>query len=103
MAVDDAVSLDQIGHTLADVLAADQTARHLWVSYRGGIFELWLVTEPFEGLDPMRRLHGVTAALYEQFPSTPLRLHVLNPRNYPDADPSSLIPRGAQEIPLRPE
>ena len=102
MAVAPRAITGEIGRSFAERIRAEPTARALRVrAARGGV-ELWLVTAPADP-DTAYRFYEAGAAVEAQFPDVELYLHVLNARNYPHVDPLTLIPAGAEEVPLRPE
>jgi hypothetical protein len=102
MAVSRRPSTGEIGQHFAKRVRSEAVARRLWVRPQRGTVELWLVTAPADP-ETVHRLHKAGTALEEQYPEAALRLHVLNARNYPHVDPATLIPEGAEEVPLRPE
>ena len=100
MAVDTGVSPHELGRSLAELIGSEPIVRRLSVSFRESTFEVWLLTEPFEGLEPMRRLHSTAGPLYQHFREQRIEMHILNPTFYPGVDVASLIPKEAQEISL---
>jgi hypothetical protein len=95
-------TISEIGRSFAERIRAESSPRALRVRAHRETVELWLVTAPVD-YDTVHRIHEAGIALEEQFPDVELRLHVLNARNYPGTDPATLIPAGAEEIPLRQE
>ena len=76
-------------------------ARRLWAwAYRDYV-ELWLLTDPID-TDTELHLYGVSFELYDRYPKTDIRFHLLNPRYFEELDPDLVIPPGAEEIPLHP-
>lgn len=102
MAVRHSVTPRQAGRVFADLVRSEPEACRLWVRAVRDYVELWLVTTPMES-DEAPSLYEAGLVLSDQFPAADLRLHVINPRNYPASDPAAIIPPGAEEIPLRPE
>jgi hypothetical protein len=94
--------LGEIERSFAERIRAEPAAQALHVRAHRETVELWLMTTPAD-YDTVRRLHEAGVAVEEQFPDVELRLHVLNARNYPGTDFTTLIPTGAEEIPLRQE
>jgi hypothetical protein len=102
MAVGNQVTPRQAGQALAKLVRAEPTARGLWVRAVRDYIELWLVTAPIDP-DTVGRLHQAGLTVEDRFPGADLRLHVLNAANYPGIDAATIIPPGAEEIPLRSE
>jgi hypothetical protein len=102
MAVGNQVTPRQAGLALAKLVRAEPTARRLWVRAVRDYVELWLLTTPMVS-DEAPGLYEAGLALGDKFPAADLRIHIINPNNYPATDPATLIPPGAEEIPLRPE
>jgi hypothetical protein len=92
----------EIGRSFAAHVRSEPAAQRLWVRARGDGVELWLVTAPTDP-ETVYRLHEAGVRAEAQFPDFELCLHVLNARNYSQLDPSTSIPTGAVEVPLRPE
>jgi len=101
MAVGHPVTPRQAGSAFAALVRGEPDARRLWVRAVRDYVQLWLMTAPLEA-DEAPHLYAAGLALEQQFPDADLRLHVLNPRNYPGIDPANIISPDAEEIPLRP-
>jgi hypothetical protein len=101
MAVGNSVTPAQAGRAFAHLVRSEPEARRLWVRAARDYIELWLVTTPMRS-DEAPALYEAGLALSDQFADADLRLHVINPSNYPNRDPATIIPPDAEEVPLRP-
>ncbi len=99
MAVGEKVTPREIGLALAKAIRAEPAVRGLWAVTKRDHVELWLVTEPTD-METTGRLLDASLPLHEQLPNARFLVHVLNARDYPDVDPSTLVPHDAQPIPL---
>ncbi len=92
------VDAKEVGSRLAELVAGDPGARWVFADDVAGVVELWLVTEPVT-LPVAARFHSYLSALFSAFPATDIRLHVINPAQYPDgADVTrGVIPPGAHQ------
>ena len=101
MAVAPGVNIDIVGAVFAKAARDQQLAREAWVSARHDEFDLWLLTEPMT-LAEERELYGIVDRLYERFPGTDFRLHILNPATFEHLDAANAVPHDARRLGLRP-
>lgn len=100
MAVQKVANSSSIGHALTTMLAGESQVKRLWADTYRDCIEFWVLTEPIP-LDTERRLYGIPATLYEQFPESSIQFHLINPRYFDDLDVTDIVPASAQELRLR--
>ncbi len=100
MTIAHGLTLFEVGRTFAQAVRDEPAVKSLWASAHRDYFELWLVTAPVDA-DTERRLYGLIELLFEAFPDARIRLHVINREAFEDFELTSIVPRGAENIPLR--
>jgi hypothetical protein len=93
------VDVYELASALAEMVRDEPSVLRMWVSVHRNSPSFWLLTEPME-LDGERRLHRRAGDLYDRYPSTDFRLHLLNPLFYDELFPEDILPMGAEEIAL---
>jgi hypothetical protein len=102
MAVAEPVTAHELGHAYAEAVRHEPAAEQLWVRANRGEVELRLVVNEATDADTELRLYGAGLALHDRFPDSHPFVIVINPGRYERLDPAEVIPRDAEEIPLRP-
>ncbi len=100
MAITPSVSAREMAESLAAVVRDEPALQHLLVSTERDRIELWLLTAETDAETELR-VYGHSLMLYDRFPDADFRVHVLNPADFEDGDVRSIVPAGAEEIPLR--
>src|SRR5688572_32386061 len=88
----------ELGRALAQAARSEAAVEELWISTQRDGIHLWLLTTAID-MAAERRLHRLTALLYERFQNAEFQLHVLNPRHH-GGDARRSLPSDADQIAL---
>ena len=98
MAVTSSATAQQMGQALAEAMRDEPRIVELWATTWPDAVHFWLVIEPIT-TEEQRALYLFADVLHEQFPGSPVMLHILNPRTH-RGDVHASLPREATRIPL---
>lgn len=100
MALENAISVHEVGHVLADAVREDPAALDLWIRGDHDRIVIWLLTMPIDR-ETERRLYGRATLLYERFPRMAIEFRLINPRLFETLDLTTIIPPDAEQFHLR--
>ncbi len=93
----------ELGLDDATAVSDEPAVLRLWVRPNRDEVELWLLVDEATDVETELRLYGAGLVLHDRFSDPSPFILVINPSSYEPFDIGAVIPRNAEEIPLRPE